>query len=111
MSKREIVVLVSRALAIIQAITAVLDLAYLPEHLMVLSRHVNELNSLPMGSHLFDYDASLLREDRIYLAFLTLRIGILCLAALLFWRCGPFIERMLSPSTVEGKASDQTGSA
>lgn len=110
MLSREVVKLVSRALAVIQAITALLDISYLPEKLAAWSRDVEELRNLPVGSHLFDYDTSLVREDRIYLAFLTFRIGLLCLATLLLWRCGPRIEKMLAFSPVKGQISNESGS-
>ena len=108
---RESFRVVSRALAVIQAITAILDISYLPERLVALSRHIHEVDLLPLGSRLISYDASLVSEDRIYLAFLTFRIGLLCLATLLFWRCGPLVEKLLDFSTGGSQSSDQTGSA
>ena len=91
MSRREIIVLVSRALAIIQIVTALLELTGLPQELLGLFHHI-----LPIQKPVFgDY------WSRYYMeAVLSLiaRIAICSFAALLFWGCGPKIEKFLMPS-------------
>jgi len=111
LSKRELVILVSRALAAIQVVTALMEMTYLPDHLLALSRHIKEFQDLPIGNHLRAYDLSVITGDRVALAFLVLRIGILCLATLAFWICSPRIEKILLPpesdSHTEGVPAEQ----
>jgi hypothetical protein len=88
MTRREIVVLVSRALAIIQLMTAVIEITYLPLSLFSLFHHLFPLQSSPFG----DYWSRYYMEA---LLALIARIAILLLAALLLWKCGPKVEALL----------------
>jgi len=91
MSKREIVLLFSRALAIIQAVTGLLEVTYLPQELLGLFHHIYPLQTPMFG----DYWSRYYMET--VLALVT-RIAICFLAAMLLWKCGPEIERFLMPS-------------
>jgi len=90
MTRREIVVLVSRALAVIQLMTALIEITYLPDHLMNLIHHMIPLQTPYFG----DYWSRYYMEA---LLALVARIAILLLAALTFWKCGPKIEQLLLP--------------
>ena len=99
MSRREIVLLVSRAIALLQIIAAVVDgISSLPTQAFLLYRQSTMLAALPainrMPSHVLGV-APLLGMG---LLTALLRIGLLLFAATLFWNCGPAIERVLSPT-------------
>ncbi len=96
MTREEAVVLVSRALACIQAITALLDLTYLPERFVSLHHYVQEglAASSTTAVDLATYYASL---ERIEIGFFFGRIAFLMLMAMLFWNCGLRIARFLLP--------------
>jgi hypothetical protein len=101
MSKREIVVLVSRALSIIQIVTVLLEVTYLPQELLGLFHHIFPLQTPVFGDYL----------SRSYMeAVLALiaRIAICSFAAVLLWKCGPDIERFLTPSETR---NSEAGSA
>jgi hypothetical protein len=87
MSKREIVVLVSRALAVIQIMSALLEMSYLPERVIIFAHRITLSRFLGLSS-IYEIEATLA---------LILRITVLLLAAYLLWKCGPKIERFLLP--------------
>jgi hypothetical protein len=98
-SRREIVLLVSRSIALLQIIAAVVDgISSLPTQAFLLYRQSTMLAALPsinrMPGPVFGV-APLLGME---LLTALLRIGLLLFAATLFWNCGPAIERMLSPT-------------
>jgi hypothetical protein len=99
MNREEAVLLVSRALACIQAITALLEAAYLPERFMALHYYVQRvqmaLAARDTGS--FDLEAHYASLERVEIAFFFGRIAFVSLFALLFWNCGPRIARFLLP--------------
>jgi hypothetical protein len=93
MSRKDAVLLVSRALAIIQLVSAFIDITYLPTYIMDILRHSGH-DSVLMTSH---SDALWLSYYRVGIALLVLRIAALLLLAVVFWNCGPWIERILLP--------------
>ncbi|MGD0547356.1 MAG: hypothetical protein ABR991_05950 [Terracidiphilus sp.] len=96
MSRKEVVLLVSRALAMIQLITALLDISYLPEKFMSFN-HYTRVANIMADSDRGEYYQYYLNYDRVGLALLFARIAALLLFAFLFWNCGPTIERILLP--------------
>jgi len=101
MSKKEIVVLVSRAIALLQMIAASVDF----------------LSSLPFQIY-YRYQEWLQSENfpSIHVAWMPLiatavRISAFLLIAKLFWDGGPTIERFLSPSPQESEQSNLTSTA
>ena len=91
MSRREIVVLVSRALACIQLITALLDVCYLPEKLFSFVHYANQPDISGNSQHYFRM------LESVSILTLVLRIGILLVSFLIFWNCGAWVERTLLP--------------
>ena len=94
MSKKEAVLLVSRTLAIIQLVTAFIDITYLPVYIMDIRHHSGNVSVL-MTSPSNDFWLSYYRVD---IALLVLRIAALLLLATALWSCGPWIERVLLPN-------------
>lgn len=94
MSRKEIVLLVSRALAIIQFVTALLEISYLPERFMSLLRH-DRLDSVLISPAT---DAWYQNYYRVVIAFLFLRIIGLLVLTYIFWNCAPWFERQLLPA-------------
>jgi len=101
MTRREIVVLVSRAIAVIQLMSAVIEITYLPAYLLNLFHHLFPVGSLDVG----DYWSRYYMEA---LLALIARIAILLLAALIFWKCGPKIEQMLLPGDAATTTSPES---
>ena len=103
MSRREIVLLVSRAIAVFQGIAALMEtFIYLPQEMFLLTQRFMLHETYP-GAH-----TGLSQFEWIGLIFGLLRLGILVLLTVLFWKCGPMIERLLSP---EGSALAETQEA
>ncbi|MGA7831270.1 MAG: hypothetical protein WCA21_09930 [Terracidiphilus sp.] len=93
MSRKEAVLLVSRAISILQMIYALMELTYLPIRFASLIHHTARLNAVgPSG-----YDEFWSGYYRLDIAFLFARVAICMLLALLFWNCGPWIARILLP--------------
>jgi len=99
-SKKEIVLIVSRAFAVLLISWAFVEVTYLPERLSALSHHLSQ-NSVSVAH---DYWSS---YYLIVTAFLVLRMLALFLAASLFWRCGPRVEVLFSPQQGNQEASSQ----
>jgi hypothetical protein len=91
MSRRECFVLVSRSLAFIQLISALLEVTYLPERILLVQLHFRTQGTLA------NYDP-LFVPDLLSALVLLIRIGILILAALLLLRGGPKIEAWFFPA-------------
>lgn len=90
MSRREIVLLVSRAIALLQITMALIDsFINLPEQALLLSQHIRLLNVFP-GSHI-----PVLPIAWVPIIFTLLRIAALWFLAVLFWKCGPMIQGLL----------------
>ncbi len=94
MSRKEAVLLVSRALAILQLIFALMELTYLPVRFMSLHHHTTSRVSVLAPSGYDDFWNSYYCID---IAFLLTRVIIYLVLAFIFWKCGPWIERVLLP--------------
>lgn len=90
MSRREIVVLVSRALALPQIVYALIDATSIPEHMIWLQYRLR--------SHSVLDPRTLTGDPEFYSLLLNiLRLVIISTAVILFWRCGPRIASWLLP--------------
>ena len=96
MSRKEAVLLVSRALAVLQLIYALMELTNLPIRLMSLHHHTTSRVSVLAPSGYDDFWSGYYRVD---IAFLVARIMIYLVFAFVFWNCGPWIERLLLPNS------------
>jgi hypothetical protein len=103
MSRKEAVILVSRALAIIQLVTAMLDITYLPEWFVSLHHHERLIEALGI-SNTEEYWRS---YDQVGVGFLFARIAGLLVLTLIFWNCGPWFERILLPNRASRDDSTQ----
>jgi hypothetical protein len=91
-SRKEIVLLVSRALALPQIVYAFVDATSIPEHVIWLMYRLK--------SHSVLERPSLAGEPEFYSLVLNIvRLIIISTAAILFWRCGPVIARWLLPES------------
>jgi hypothetical protein len=97
MSRREIVVLVSRAIAILTIIAALNDLlAQLPFWGRLLARQI-----IFHGS---DAAVHIAEIQWTGVVFSLARILVLLIIAVLFWICDPTIERLLFPAGTQEKS-------
>jgi hypothetical protein len=103
MSRKEAVLLVSRALAVIQLISALIELTELPDRFVSLHHYTDMIASgaATQGSYYFK------SYDEIGIAFNFARIGCLMVFAFLFWNCGPWVEGFLLPTKFEAPAPDE----
>ncbi|MGD0106292.1 MAG: hypothetical protein ABSC06_19960 [Rhodopila sp.] len=97
MSRKEAVLLVSRALAMIQLICALMEVTYLPIRFMSLFHHTTRISLLGSSGY-DDFWSGYYRTD---IAFLLSRIIIYLVFAFVFWNCGPWIEHILLPKREE----------
>ncbi len=97
MSRKEAVLLVSRALAMIQLISALMEITTLPGRLLSLNHYAGRI-AASTGVPSDYYFRSL---DQVGIAFMWARIAGLLLFAFLFWNCGSWIERILLPKREE----------
>ena len=98
MSRKELVFIVSRAIALLLISWALADVSYLPERLFALTHHISQ------GSVLAKYDY----WSSYYLvitSFLVVRVLGLILAAGSFWRCGPWEQTLFSQEHGNREAS------
>jgi hypothetical protein len=98
MSRKEIVLLVSRAFALLLISWAFVEVTYLPERLFALSHHLSQ-------SSVFVANDYWSRYYSIITLFLVLRMLALFVAAALFWSCGPRVEALFSPQQENREAS------
>jgi hypothetical protein len=101
MTRREIVLLASRVVAVIQVITAILDATQLPQTLTELFHDLALRAASPSAAYWSRY------ETEVVLS-IVLRIFITLFAAWLFWQCGPKIERFLLPAASGHRDSAQS---
>jgi len=88
------VLLVSRAIALLQILVALNDsLVNLPVQVFVLSQRMRLGHAFP-GAHV-----ALLPIEWTGIISSLAHITVLLVAAVLFWRCGPMIERLLLPAS------------
>jgi len=92
MSRREIVVLVSRAIAILTIIAALNDLLINVRFWVLLLSQQMRLQSMNLPMHI---GAGIAWTEVI---FSLARILVLCVIAGWFWMCGPTIERIFLPT-------------
>jgi len=90
MSRKELVLLVSRAFALLLISWGLVEATYMPERLFALSHHLNRSSVLLAHDYWSSYYL-------IITVFLALRMLALLVVAAQFWRCGPRVERLLSP--------------
>jgi hypothetical protein len=86
MDLSEAVLLLGRALACIQAITAALDASYLPQRLIELHHYRLQLQSEYLTSY-----------EQVQISFYFGRIAFLLAMSLVFWNGGPRIARFPLP--------------
>ena len=91
MSKREAVLIVSRAVALYLLCWALSDLTYLPERLFALSHHAVEHGVIVTNYYYRNLDI-------LSLAALLVRIAALLIAAAWLYKCGPRVEAFFLPS-------------
>jgi hypothetical protein len=101
MSRKEVVLLVSRALAMIQLISAFIEITTLPDRLVSLHHYADRIGRSVASPQDFYFQS----YDQVGIAFLFARVAVLLLFAFLFWNCGPWVERILLPKTDEGNES------
>ena len=94
MSRKETVLLVSRALAIIQFVAAMLEISYLPERFISLMHRAHSF-SAQGDAESANYWSS---YDQVGVAFMCARIVGLLVLTVIFWNCAPWFERMLAPN-------------
>jgi len=93
MNMKEVVRLVSRALSVFFGVSVLIEMAYLPERLYSYVFYANRAKSpnATVG------DIHFYCTDRVGIGFLFLRIAIYLLLAIVFWKCAPWVERLLTP--------------
>ncbi len=89
MSRREVVLLVSRALAVLFISSAFSEGTYLPERFFAFSHYARQSSVLAEPNFSGNYTL-------MVTAFLVVRILAYSLAGALFWKCGTRIEGLLS---------------
>jgi len=99
MSKRELVLMVSRGFALLLITWAFIEVTYLPERLSSLM-HVFGEQTVLRTTH--DYWTS---YYSLVIGLLILRVSALLLAAVLFWRCGSRVQKLFADSSTEGRES------
>ena len=93
MSRKEVVLLVSRAFAAIQLVTALLETTYLPERLFSMHHHAKLLSVLSDSAA----DNYYRTYDQTGVFSLIARIAGLLILTVAFWKCGPWVERAVLP--------------
>jgi hypothetical protein len=96
-STKEVVTIVSRALAVYFLAWLLSDLTYLPSHLFSFLHHANTL-AAPGGTTYWR------DSDLISLSFLLLRIVVLFFAVQWFYRSGPAIQGYFLGSSKESQS-------
>lgn len=89
MSRNEAVRLVSRALAVMQFISALYEITFLPER--IFSAHHYASAERLVGRTFIE------TIEQIYAASVFGRIAIFLILAWFFWQCGPWISNLLLP--------------
>jgi hypothetical protein len=97
MTRKEAVLLVSRALAVIELVAALDVTTFLPAHFMSFLHYVRA-SQVPGHTAQVDY---LLGYDEVDLMSLLVRIGGFLILAIILWKCGPWVERVLLPKQKE----------
>src|SRR5450631_4755511 len=90
MSRKELVLLVSRTFALFLTTWALVEVTYLPHTLYSLFHHLSVQSALAT----YDYWS---RYDSILAVCGVFRMIAMFLVAALFWRCGPWVQALFSP--------------
>lgn len=93
MTRNEIIKLVSRAIAVIEFVSAVASITYLPERFAWLGHYQRVAASHP------DSESFAIAAEKIEIAFFFGRTALYLVLAWVFWNCGPWISRLLLPET------------
>ena len=102
MSRREIVLLVSRAIALLQIIAAlIVSFISLPVQVFLISQRFNLRQASPATN------VGLSPMEWMPIISTLAHIGVLLVVAVLFWNCDPMIERLLLPAGSGQKAADE----
>jgi hypothetical protein len=88
MSKKEVLLVVSRGFALLLCTWGFVELTYLPERLFSLSHHLGQQSALSIGADYWGTYYSLAT------ALLLLRVTVLLIAAIAFWKCGPRVQAL-----------------
>ena len=95
MSRREVVLLVSRAIAILTIIPALVELLIsLPYRMFTIYQQMNLQGRYPSHSVINQLPWTLLMVSLPHIIALLI-------IAIFFWRCGPMIERVFLPAGTE----------
>ena len=89
MSRKELILLASRALALLLACWAMVELTYLPQRILELSQHLSQRSVLATYGYLSSYYLFLLLSN-------VLRMLAMFAAAVAFWKCGPRVEALFT---------------
>jgi hypothetical protein len=100
MSRKELVLVVSRTLSLLLVAWALAEITYLPERLFSLSHHVSERSVLASEDYWTSYYL-------IITVFLVVRIIALFVAAFMFWKCGPRVQTLFFPQSGASETSKQ----
>jgi len=96
-SRRDAILLISRALAVVEFVNALVEITYLPVRIMSFLHHERQVSVLVVSAT----DAFYRSYYAVDIAFLFARcIGLLLLAWVL-WHCGPWVEQVLLPKREE----------
>jgi len=98
MSKKELVLLASRAFALLLIVWAASDVTYLPERLFEFLHYVTRRSVLQQHDYLSSYYL-------LATALIVLRIIALFVAAAAFWKCGPRIEALFTDQQGQHEAA------
>ena len=90
MSKRQVVLVASRAFALLMIVWGMVELTYLPERAFELFHHIGQRSVLQVHDFVTNYYLMLI-------AFNVFRMITLFVTAALFWKCGPRIETFFAP--------------
>jgi hypothetical protein len=102
MSRKELVLLVSRAFALLLITWALVEVTYLPERVFALSHHLRQSSVLATSR---DYWSS---YYLMLTGFNVVRMLALFFAAVLFWRCGPGWRHFSRPSLPSKTRQDRS---
>jgi hypothetical protein len=93
MDRKTAVLLVSRALALVQGICALIETCYLPERLLSYFHYMRQAGPVhDLGGGFY-----LLSLYRVEVLFLFVRIAIYMTLAFVFWKCAPWVQDALLP--------------
>jgi len=100
MTKKELVLLASRAFALLLIVWAAVDVTYLPERLFALVHYLGRRSVLLQHDYLNSYYL-------LVTALSAFRIMVLSVAASVFWKCGPWIEAFFTNQQDQHEAPSQ----